>query len=287
MKTLNIIIFSTLFVLLFTACKKDEVAPANEVGEMVLEFDNVVGDTDLQLSDKGSTNYPYTTSSGQTFNLTTMGYYVSKIKLIAEDGTIHEDEMNVSANANEVKGYYQVLESNTSSQFITLKNIPAGKYSKVSFTIGIDEEGVQEGAAGGILDPAEGAWFWNWNAGYIGFVMEGASPNSNQKEVVGDGWKIFEKSFALHVGGWKDVQPAAGETQKFVNNVKTITLTLDSPVTVSEKLKPEAHIVVDALKLLDNTNIDFSTTYAIHAPILGKPFAEQLPSAFVVHHVHQ
>jgi len=288
MKTFNIIILSTLFALFFTACKQnDEVAPAGEVGEMILKFDNVVGNVDLQLNDKGSTVYPYTTASGQMFNLTEMGYYISKVQLIAEDGTVHEDEMNVSANADEVKGYYQILESNTSSQFVTLKNIPAGKYSKVSFTIGISEDGVQEGAAGGILDPAEGAWFWNWNAGYIGFLMEGASPKSSQKEVQGDGWKIFANSFALHVGGWKDVQPANGEPQKFVNNVKTVTLTLDSPITVSEKLKPEAHIVVDALKLLDNTNIDFSTTYSIHAPALGQPLAEQLPGVFIVHHVHQ
>ncbi|WP_299454774.1 MbnP family protein [uncultured Microscilla sp.] len=288
MKSLNILIISILSIALFAACKKEDAAtPASETGQMILQFDNKVGSEELNLTESGGTVYPYKTASGQTFNITKMGYYISKIKLETEDGTVHEDEVNVSANAAEVKGYYHVLESNSSSQLITLKNIPAGKYTKVTFTIGVDEDGVQEGAAGGVLDPAEGAWFWNWNAGYIGFAIEGASPNSSQKEVVGEGWKIHEKSFALHVGGWKDVAPASGQTQKFVNNVKTLTLALDSPITVSEKLQPKAHIVVDALKVLDGVNIDFATSYAIHAPALGKPLAEQLSNAFILHHVHQ
>lgn len=288
MKLFNIFVISILSIVLFTACKKDEAAnPANETGQMTLQFDNKVGNEELNLSAAGATAYPYTAANGQTFNITKMGYYISKVKLEAEDGRIYEDEISISANAADVKGFYHVLESNSSSQLISLKDIPAGKYTKVTFTVGVDEEGVQEGAAGGVLDPAEGAWFWNWNAGYIGFAIEGASPNSNQKELVGDGWKVYEKSFALHVGGWKDIAPASGQTQKFVNNVKTITLDLDSPITVSAKLQPKAHIVVDALKILDGASIDFATSYAIHAPALGKPLAEQLANAFILHHVHQ
>ncbi|MDX2303378.1 MAG: MbnP family protein [Microscillaceae bacterium] len=286
MKTINLLLFSILALFFFTSCNED-TKPEAEFGQMVVEFDHMVGTESLKLDSAGSTNYPYITANGQPFNLSLFGYYISKIKLEGPNGEVYEDEMNVSVNAAEVKGYYHVLEGEDASQFITLKNIPAGKYNKITFTVGIEEEGIQEGVAGGVLDPAEGAWFWNWNAGYIGFAMEGTSPNSPQEEVIGSGWKIYENSFAIHVGGWKNITPAQGEVQKFVNNVKTITLDFGTTVTVSESLEPEPHIIVDVLKVLNGAQVDFSTTYSLHSPAPGQVFANQLEDAFILDHVHQ
>ncbi len=283
-KYINLLALTAL-VYLMSACQQDDPVNPQSSGTFTLEFDNRVGAKPLTLETAGSENYMYTTTSGQAFNLTTFGYYISKIKLEGPDGAIYEDEMKVSPNADEVKGYYQVLQSNAGTHFIELKNVPAGTYNKVTFTVGIDEDGVKQGAAGGILDPAEGAWFWNWNAGYIGFAMEGGSPNSAQEAVAGDGFTIPAKSFALHIGGWKDVSATTGEEQKFVNNVKTITLGLDSDIMVSEKLAPNAHIVVDVLKVLGD--VDFATTYAVHSPKPGQPFAARIPQAFILDHTHQ
>lgn len=276
---------AALSMLIFS-CGSDDEAPAIE-GTFVVEFDNMVGSKQMSLSEAGSNDFPFTTGEGQPFNLTLFGYYVSKIKLEGPNGELYEDEMKVSANAAEVKGYYRVLESDAASQYITLRNVPTGKYDKITFTVGVGEDGVQEGAAGGILDPAAGAWFWNWNAGYIGMTMEGVSPDSPQEEVQGDGWVIYPHSFAVHIGGWKDIAPTEGETQKFYNNVKTITLAFDSPVTVSDQLEPEAHIIMDVLKLLDGAGLDFSSTYAVHSPAGGKVFADQLDKAFILDHIHQ
>ena len=274
-------------LILFAACDSDDSTDPQTFGTFEVKFDNVVGSETMSLEAEGSTNYKYTTSSDEPFNLTSFGYYISKIKLEGPNGELYEDEMNVSANADEVKGYYHILESENSSQFVKLKNIPAGTYDKITFTVGIEEDGVQEGAAGGILDPAEGAWFWNWNAGYIGFSMEGMAQNSGQERAEGDGWVVYENSFEFHIGGWKEVSPEPGEPQKFVNNVRTITLDFDSNIRVAENLEPQAHIVVDALKVLNGVGIDFSATYAVHAPILGKPFAEHIPEAFILDHTHQ
>ncbi len=285
MKKLLLALIAT--IVLFSSCEENGEENPETFGTFQLEFDNVVGSQNMSLSDPGSGDYMYTTDSGEPFNLTLFGYYISKIKLEGPNGELYEDEVNVSANADEVKGYYHVLESNASSRFITLDDVPAGSYNKVTFTVGVEEDGVQEGAAGGVLDPAEGAWFWNWNAGYIGFAMEGGAQNSGQEEVVGDGWTIHEHSFSFHVGGWKDVEPAEGEDQKFVNNVKTVTLDFDSNVSVAENLSPNAHIIVDALKILDGVGVDFSTTYSVHAPKLGQPFAEFIPDTFILDHIHQ
>ena len=287
MKKIKLLALSAL-ILLFSACDSDDSTDDPQTfGTFEVKFDNVVGSEPMSLEAEGSDNYKYSTASGEAFNLSKFGYYISKIKLAGPNGEAYEDEMNVSANADEVKGYYHVLESETSSQFLNLKNVPAGTYNKITFTVGIAEDGVQEGAAGGVLDPAEGAWFWNWNAGYIGFSMEGGAENSGQERVEGDGWVIPENSFDLHIGGWKEVSPGAGEDQKFVNNVKTITLDFDANIRVAENLEPAAHIVVDALKILDGVNIDFSSTYSVHVPILGQPFADYIPEAFILDHTHQ
>ncbi|MGB3468012.1 MAG: MbnP family protein [Cyclobacteriaceae bacterium] len=268
------------------SCNEDETVSVEE-GTFLLKFENFAGETEIDLTADGSKEYTYTTESGEAFNLTTFRYYVSRIRLEGPDGELFEDVMNVSPDADDVKGFYLVNEADASSKFITLKGVPAGSYNKVSFTIGIGEEGIEEGAAGGILDPAEGAWFWNWNAGYIGFAMEGNAANSGQEQIDGDGWSIEEGSFSFHIGGWKDVTPAEGETQKFVNNLKEITLSFDSNLTVGQGLDPNAHIIVDAAKILDGAAIRFETTYAIHAPAKGKTLAEQLPGAFILDHVHQ
>ncbi len=283
MKSIQLLALSAL-ILLFSACKDDELE-AQTFGTFEVEFDNRVGSEAISLEEAGSQNYSYTTASGQAFNLSLFGYYISKIKLEGPNGELYEDEMKVSPHADEVKGFYQVLQSEPASRFIQLENVPAGTYHRITFTVGIADEGIQDGAAGGILDPAEGAWFWNWNAGYIGIAMEGSAQNSGQEEVVGDGWTIPAKSFALHVGGWKDVPAATGEEQRFVNNVKTISLAFDSGVRVGEALEPNAHIVVDVLKLLGN--VDFSTTYSVHVPKAGQPFAENIPAAFILDHTHQ
>lgn len=264
------------------SCNDDDPVGAAETGTFQLFFDNKIGSSEVNLTDAGNTTYDYETASGEKFNVSRMGYYVSKITLQGPDGALYEDEVSVSAA--ESKGYYHILESINGSGAITLENVPAGTYDRVTFTIGVEEDGVQEGAAGGVLDPAAGAWFWNWNAGYIAFVIEGNAENSGQEYVDwGNGFETQAGTFALHVGGWKDV----ADNENFVNNVKTITLDFGTTVSVSDELSPLAHIVVDAMKVLDGAAIDFSTTYAVHAPRLGEPFADQLSDMFTVHHVHQ
>ncbi len=270
-----------LLAILSFSCNEDNVDPT-ETGSFQIFFDNKIGASEVNLKEAGSTTYDYETAHGERFNVSSLGYYVSKIRLSGSDGSFYEDE--VSIDASQADGYYHILESIAGSGNISLQNVPAGKYEQITFTIGVEEDGVQEGAAGGVLDPASGAWFWNWNAGYIGFAIEGNAENSGQEFVDwGNGFETQAGTFALHVGGWKDVE----DNENFVNNVKTITLDFGTPVSVTEELAPLAHIVVDAMKVLDGAEVDFSTTYSIHAPKAGKPFADRLSEMFVVHHVHQ
>lgn len=274
MKTLKSTIALLAMAVLFISCGEETEDPQTNLGSSVaIEFDNFVGTSQVNLESEGSTSYAYNTTGGQEFNLTRVQYYVSKIILTGENGEIFEDELQVSANADEIKGYYFIHESDNASKLIELTNVPEGTYTQITFNLGIDEEGVQEGAAGGILDPANGAPFWNWNAGYIGMTIEG------QTSV------IDESEFAIHIGGWKDIVPEDGTTQKFYNNVKTITLNLDVNMQLSNTLEPEIHIVTDIQKILGD--VDFTATPQVHSPAVGRLFADNLESAFVVDHVHQ
>jgi hypothetical protein len=270
-----------LVSLFFTACEKDDPAPAEDLGTFDLLFDNRVGDQSATLVGQDATDFPYTNNMGQSFNLTLLGYYISRIELSGPNGEYYADEMSTGADAAQVKGFYHILESDANSQNIRLENVPAGKYNRVSFTLGIDAETVQEGATGGVLDPAEGAWLWNWDAGYIAFGIEGRSPASPQEA---DQFNP-ENGVQIHIGGWKEI---AGNPN-LVNNVKKITLDFPSSVEVESRLSPNAHLEMDLMKVLDGNGnqVDFSTTYAIHAPAKGKVFADNLEQAFSVDHVHQ
>lgn len=282
------ILFSAIMLVLASCSKDSSPAEVEETGSFAIKFSNMVGSQPMSLEARGSGNYMYSTADGQNFNFSLFGYYVNHVILEGPNGEYFADEMNVSANADEVKGYYHVLQSDLASTRLNLENVPVGTYDKVTFTIGIPEDGVQQGAAGGVLDPANGAWFWNWNAGYIGFAMEGGAEDSPQ-EFVDWGGSVTTpaNSYALHVGGWKDLPADSTGIQRFVNNIKTITLNFGTTVQVEENLAPEAHVVVDALKLLNDSALDFSTTYAVHAPSLGAPYADALTSVFILDHVHQ
>lgn len=253
-----------------------------EPGTFRLFFDNRIGEDDITLRAKGSKEYDYTTSGGQAFNLSTFRYYLGKIVLTGPDGARFEDEVKVAAD--ETKGFYLVNEAVDGSNLVLLENVPAGTYNAVQFIIGVDESAVTEGAAGGVLDPAKGAWFWNWNAGYIAMGIEGNAEDSGQEYVDwGGGAETLEGTFAFHIGGWKEV----ADNPNFVNNVRTVSLDFGVGISVGKDLTPNAHVVVDGKKLLDGVPVDFATTYSIHSPRAGKPLADKLSDVFIVHHVHQ
>jgi hypothetical protein len=267
--------------LFFTACDKDDDGGKQTFGTFALEFDNIAGDQDITLVDDASDDFKYTNGMGQTFNVSMLGYYITKVVLEGPNGEYFADSVATSADAAKVKGIYHLLESDVNSQVITLSNVPSGKYDKVTFTVGIPADIVQEGATGGVLDPAEGAWLWNWDAGYIGLAFQGRSLAS---PVAASQWNP-ENSVQLHIGGWKEVPG----NDAMVNNVKTFTLDFGTSVNVGEKLAPNAHIQMDLLKVLtsDHYTVDFTTVNQVHTPAGGHEIAEGLHDAFEVDHVHQ
>lgn len=264
-----------LSIIVLVSCQETEGPEMNEVGEMIVKFDNQVGNQPMQLETAGSNNYPYTNAKGQRFNLTRFGYYLSHVRLEGPNGELFVDKMNASADANEVKGYYRVVQGEPETYNVHLYDIPAGQYDKIIFTLGVKEDGIQEGAVGGILDRAAGAWFWNWNSGFINLLFEGHSPVSPQDE----------NFLRLHLGGWKNL-PAEGEQpQRFFDNNVEISLPFDAAVRVDQSLRPSPHIQMDVLKWLET--VDFESLNNVHSPAAGQVLTQGLDKAFYVDHTHQ
>lgn len=267
----NILLGLSVVLFTFSACKKEEVPPT--YGTFSLNFDNKVGSDDVSLVDVTSTDYSYTNQQTQQFNITQLGYYISRVELTGPNGEYYADEVKTGATSEEVKGFYQVKESDAASQMIALADVPVGTYNKITFTLGVEADYVQDGATGGVLDPANGGWLWNWDSGYIFWKFEGRSPFSSGTD----------NKIKFHIGGWKEIAGNAGVT----NNVKRISLDFPSLAEVTEGGNPKAHIVMNLLKVLNGHHaIDFSSTYMVMSPVAGSDIAHSLEDAFEVHGIH-
>ncbi|MEQ8470410.1 MAG: hypothetical protein RIC35_04460 [Marinoscillum sp.] len=261
MKNIKILAILSLSILLWS-CDKDNDMTKETQGTVTLNFDNVAGEADLTLAVDGSTEYPYSNANDQAFNVRMMGYYISKIKLTG-DNLMYEDEAYADTEIS--KGYYHVQESVSGSAMIELADVPSGSYSQITFTLGIDGSTVQEGALGGVLNPENGAWFWNWNVGYIAFALEGSAEDAGSEN----------KQIAFHIGGWGDP-----------NNIKEISLDLPTALVVGDQTSSMAHIKVDALKTFTgHMNVDFASTFSVHSPAAGEHIAYNVADAFYAHHV--
>lgn len=257
------------------SCQEEEAPLIDETGEMIVKFDNYVGAQPMQLDEEGAATFRYTNAKGQGFNISRFGYYISHVKLEGPSGELFVDEMNASASEADLKGYYRIVQGESDTYSVHLKNIPSGQYNRIIFTLGVKEDGIQEGAVGGILDRAAGAWFWNWNSGFINVLFEGQSPASPR-----DG-----NAVRIHVGGWKDLPGEEGQPKRFFDNNVEVSLPFDATVRVSQTLRPSPHIHMDVQKWLDG--IDFEVVNDVHSPASGNALAPALSQVFYVDHTHQ
>ena len=285
MKSTNNILYLFLFFFITaTSCDKEEEIKAP--GTIAIVFDNKVGDDNLNMRVPGDQTYDFTDANGQQFNISKFGYYISEIKLSGPAGIGYADPNKITADPSKITGFYHVLESDPASRVINIKNVTARTYDKIEFTIGVKSYTVIQGTPGGILDPANGAWFLNMEAGYVNLAIEGNASNSGQEYVsMGNEPEILEGTFSIHLSGWRDVAPEPGQDSVFVDNTKTIELYFDEVLSVEEGLNPEVHINVNLTKILEG--IDFSQTFAVESPDQGRSFSNKFMEAFTLDFVVQ
>ncbi|MEO6150658.1 MAG: MbnP family protein, partial [Mucilaginibacter sp.] len=186
---------------------------------------DVVGEDDLVLNDE-----TYTNAHGDEFTISMFKYYVSNVSLVKADGSKYTIP----------ESYFLIDAADEDSHLQTLENIPAGDYTAISFTIGVDSVRNSSGAQTGALDPAKGM-FWDWDTGYIFVKFEGNSPKSTAP-----GNKL-----TFHIGGAKPPN----------NTIRTTTQSFNGDVLrVRSNSKPQIHLAANAAALFTGTtDIDFAT----------------------------
>ncbi len=139
--------------------------PVDGEGKLSLFFDNKYNPMNSEELELGKT---YITAAGDSITISTLRYWVSNIKLYNGSELAYED----------VDGYYLVEKTASNTrQMIDLENIPAGTYTKVEFSIGVNAA-VNDtlGSGKGELNLTDGM-FWSWNTGYKFLRMDGSFYN--------------------------------------------------------------------------------------------------------------
>jgi hypothetical protein len=127
-------------------------------------------------------NNQYILDNGNKISISTYKYYISNIKLTAEDGS----------SFSETESYHLINAEQSGTCNFNISKVPFKKYTSISFIIGVDSTRNVSGAQSGALDPALGM-FWTWNTGYIMAKLEGISQQSTAPG----------NSVAFHIGGFK------------------------------------------------------------------------------------
>jgi hypothetical protein len=250
---------------LIVSCKKESTPPEflpTDKGSIEIEFDNVAGDEDLALN-----TGVYTNAVGETYSISKFNYYISNIILKNENGTdyvVPQDE-----------SYFLVQEEDEATHVVELEDVPAGNYTGITFTVGVDSAkcAAPVDERTGVLDPAAGGadMYWGWNSGYIFLKMEGTSPAS----MMGD--------FFYHIGGF------GGYSSATINNIKTISLTIPGGAkgTVRTDVTPEMHLLIDAKKVLDgSTNVSIAANSMVMFTDYSVNIANNYANMFKIDHVH-
>ena len=181
-----------------------------------LHFGNVVNDKPIVLD-----NATYKNALGQTYTVSNLKYYISNIKLHTPSGQILSDS-----------GYYLIRKDDPASLDVTLKNVPAGAYDKLTFMIGVDSLHNCSGAQSDALDPVNGM-FWTWNTGYIFFKLEGKSNVSKNPGGI----------YEYHIGGYREPN----------NTIRSVTIDLPATRTEGKTVHDiqEINIAADIAKMID------------------------------------
>ena len=242
--------------LAFTSCSNDDNKEITGQGNLLLEFDNVYGSSNLAF------NTPYTNSNGEVVKINNAIYIISNIVLTKTDGSTYTVPKSQS--------YFFVNEENAASTILNLPNIPAGNYNKVTFGVGVDQAQFDMGASGqGTLwtDAQALGMTWSWAAGYKFIKFEGTVTSTSHTNA----------NFRVHTGKTGTIY-----------NYTEVSLDFPDNALVRTNITPQVHIMADLKKVIDGTTkINFEEGLDVMSGTKVQNIsANNVPSLFEVEHVH-
>ena len=169
----NVLIRTFFIFLMITSFHK---ATPLAHAELVIRFRAYVHGVPLELNRK------YKNPFGESFEISRLRFYVSRIAPVYADSNVKSPERSV---------YHLVDFSDSASTRMALP-VESGSCVGIRFLLGVDSLDQVRGAQSGALDPVRGM-YWTWNSGYQSFKIEGYSSESNQPAHI----------IAYHIGGYR------------------------------------------------------------------------------------
>jgi hypothetical protein len=243
--------------------------PENEAAEklvpLYIQFINQAGNQPLQLN-----TGQYSNSSGESFTLSTLQYFISNIRLRNSNGK----EFVVQQDSS----YFLINESSPQSGKVRV-NVPEGEYDRLYFMVGVDSlrNTMPVGKRKGILDPAnsmDNGMYWGWNSGYIFFKMEGNSPKAPVDPT-------GQRKFRYHIGGF------GGYSAPTINNLKQVAIDLPEQgrIIVRQGSQSTTYVGADILKIFEGkTSIQISEHPSVMFSAFSVNIANNYCNMFFHHH---
>jgi hypothetical protein len=169
-------------------------------------------------------NTYYINPFGERYQVRTLMFYVSRIRLSNSEDTTTWSEEN----------YHLIDYSDAASHQVSIP-APKGIYNTIQFMVGVDSFHNTSGAQTGALDPVHGM-FWTWNSGYIFAKFEGLGALPSGTEI----------PFAHHVGGFRPGEDA----QRLVH----LNVPPNRPIKVSDQHPSLVEITVEVARWFNGSH---------------------------------
>ena len=242
------LLFSLFLITLFSSCA-DQSTSVPPTGIANISIQHGMSDKTFNLGEE------YTLGNGEKIKASLLRYFISNVIFEKADGSRFVVPQDSS--------YFLVDEAIPSSKLLKINSIPAGTYTKLVLTIGVDSlrstMGLEKRT--GVLDIGAAAqdMYWSWNSGYIHFKMEGTftAPTGTTGDM------------RFHVGGF------GGYSSPTINSVRNISLDMsNAPLIIAGSSSKTVHLIADiqkvftgkkAFSVAENSAVmfsNFSTTIA-------------------------
>lgn len=203
-KFIQILMLAGVVGLALNGCKKDDDNPTNNPGKVTIQWEAVWGANNVPFFMDEMIFHPKT---GDSLHFKNFKYYVGNIVLVKDDGTTWTDENT----------YHLIDLNDANSMTWDYSSVPAGTYTQIRFTMGVDSASNVNGPQTGDLDPANGM-YWDATNGYISIKTNGLSPQGTNG------------TFTFDLGGYSSPDKA------YMN--REITFPTSGPLQVAESKTP-------------------------------------------------
>ena len=222
MKLSKLLVVAIFGIVLFSfaSCNKDA-----KPGNVTIYLDHNVAGEALVFADGLVMDYISKNGDGFFYQIARLKYYISNVKLHQADGTTFD-----------VAGVHYRNAKEEDTRTLTLKDVPAGNYNKITFTFGLDEATNVDGGLENTQTNIGMEWPIPGDQGYHYMKFEGKYASMIDGTI---------KNFNLHTG------PTKG-------NQNFIELSLDLPTVAIDDNTWDIHLEMDLNQWLENpTTWDF------------------------------